>query len=248
MINKKFILLKKKYLILFLSLFSFTIAMAQLRNDTVSAVFKGDSVGQKKNLHLQSDTLISTNKTILTEKTLIAPIKDSVYVCFKPNPERVLWLGAIIPGFGQIANKKYWKLPFVYGGFMGFAYAITWNNRQYQTYKNAYRDSDDGDPTTNSHIDILPKGYTIETFPGGLSTYKARLKTQQDQFRQYRDLSIILSVVYYGLVLLDAYVDAELYDFDISPNLVMNITPTQIPLEIANNKSSSFGLQCSIKF
>ncbi len=239
-----FILLKKKHFILFLSLLCSFFAVAQFKNDTIF-VPKNQ---QQKSLYLRTDTLIDANKATQKEEVVTVSAKDSTDRTFKPNPERVLWLGAIIPGFGQIANKKYWKLPFVYGGFMGFAYAITWNNRQYQTYKNAYRDIIDNDPTTNSHIDILPKGYTIETFPGGIQTYTARLNTQQDRFRQYRDLSIILSVVYYGLVLLDAYVDAELYDFDISPNLVLNITPTQIPLNIVDKKTSSFGLQCSINF
>jgi len=59
---------------------------------------------------------------------------------FKPDPLKVVWMGAIIPGFGQILNKKYWKLPIVYGGFLGCAYAVTWNSGRYQSYKNAYFD------------------------------------------------------------------------------------------------------------
>ncbi len=236
-------MLTKKYFILFLSLFSFVFTVAQLKSDTIFTVVDTNSVNKsQETLFSDTDTLVNQDKKVIKNT-----IKDSIKI-FKPNPERVLWLGAVIPGFGQIANKKYWKLPFVYGGFMGFAYAITWNNRQYQTYKNAYRDSMDGDDTTNSHIDILPKGYTLATFPGGIETYKARLKTQQDYFRQYRDLSVILSVVYYGLVLLDAYVDAELYDFDISPNLALNVAPIQMPLNPIEHQTTSFGLQCSINF
>lgn len=179
-------------------------------------------------------------------------IVDTIVVetdsAFKPDPLKAVWLGAVIPGYGQIVNRKYWKLPIVYGGFLGFAYAISWNNGRYTSYKNAYRDIIDTDPTTNYHIEILPRGYTMENYPGGVSTYTARLKSAQDQFRQYRDLSIILSVGYYALVLLEAYVDAHLYDFDINPDLVMNITPTRIDFEKQHNVRSALGVQLSFRF
>ncbi len=170
---------------------------------------------------------------------------DSV---FKPDPLRAVWLGAIIPGYGQIVNRKYWKLPIVYGGFLGFAYAISWNNSRYVSYKNAYRDIMDTDPTTNYHIEILPRGYTMENYPGGIPTYTARLKSAQDQFRQWRDLSIILSIGYYALVLLEAYVDAHLYDFDISQDLVLNVVPARIDFNQHHNVRSGYGLQWSIRF
>ncbi|MGC3977348.1 MAG: DUF5683 domain-containing protein [Paludibacteraceae bacterium] len=135
--------------------------------------------------------------------------------------------GSYYPGFGQIINKKYWKLPIVYGGFMGFAYAITWNNSRYVSYKNAYRDISDNDRNTNSFLNVLPKGVTVESL-GGTERYKQILNSSQDNFHRYRDLSILLSVGYYGLVLLDAYVDAHLYDFHIAPDLVLNVFPTRI--------------------
>lgn len=184
---------------------------------------------------------------VATDSAVVDTVQKKVY---KPDPQRALWMGAIVPGYGQIVNKKYWKLPIVYGGFMGFAYAITWNNNRYQSYRTAYRDIIDNDPNTNSHIDILPKGYTLANYPGGINTYTSRLNTAQNQFRQYRDLSIILSVAYYALVLLDAYVDAELYDFDISPNLVMNVAPLtpSLPRATAYEPHSALGVQCSIRF
>lgn len=185
------------------------------------------------------------NDEDLMVDTIVAD--TTIRIAYKPDAQRVLWMGAIIPGYGQIVNKKYWKLPIVYGGFMGFAYAITWNNNRYQSYRNAYRDIIDNDPSTNSHIDILPRGYTLQTYPGGVATYTSRLNTAQNQFRQYRDLSIILSVAYYALVLLDAYVDAELYDFDISPNLVMNVAPVAPSFEL-DNSDGILGVQCSIRF
>ncbi len=165
---------------------------------------------------------------------------------FKPDPMKAVWLGAIFPGYGQIYNRKYWKLPIVYGGFLGFAYAISWNNTRYTSYKNAYIDISDKDDNTNYHIKILPRGYTLQTYPGGVTTYQARLKSGMDQFRRYRDLSVILSAGYYALVLLDAFVDAQLYDFDISQDLVLNVAPARI--EMQQNNRSAYGLQCSIRF
>ncbi|MHB9056009.1 MAG: DUF5683 domain-containing protein [Paludibacteraceae bacterium] len=183
------------------------------------------------------------------------PLNDSIAVdtiavktdsVFKPDPLKAVWMGAIIPGYGQIINRKYWKLPIVYGGFLGFAYAISWNNSRYTSYKNGYRDISDTDPNTNYHLKILPRGYTMETYPGGISAYQTRLKSGMEQFRRYRDLSILLSVGYYALVLLEAYVDAQLYDFDIAPDLVLNVVPARI--ELQHNSRSAFGLQCSIRF
>nr|WP_239057030.1 DUF5683 domain-containing protein [Paludibacter sp. 221] len=147
---------------------------------------------------------------------------------FKPDPEKAIWLGAIIPGFGQIVNKKYWKLPIVYGGYMGCAFAITWLSGEYNFYKYAYLDIIDKDDTTNSFMDPIPDGYTVEYFYGSMETYKNTLKSGMDNYRRYRDLSILVSVVFYGLTILDAYVDAQLYDFDISPDLSMRFEPTII--------------------
>lgn len=163
---------------------------------------------------------------------------------FKPDPIKVVWMGAIIPGYGQIMNRKYWKLPIVYGGFLGCAYAISLNTSNYETYKTAYRDIIDTDPTTNSFIDILPEGRTVENI-GGIETYKGILKTGQDNYKRYRDLSIIVSIGYYALTLVDAFVDAQLYDFDISPDLSLRFQPTL--MENSYGMKNTLGLQCNIR-
>lgn len=204
-----------------------------------------DEINDSLRIYPDSIVNLETNKVTLNNKIdtiKVDTIKDEKY---KPDPIKAIWMGAIIPGFGQIINRKYWKLPLVYGGFMGFAYAISWNSSRYNSYKNAYRDISDNDPATNSYLDILPEGVTIETL-GGEERYKQILNSRQDFFHRYRDLSIILSIGYYGLVLLDAYVDAHLYDFDISPDLVLNVAPVCIPYE--RNSHKAYGLQCSIRF
>lgn len=161
----------------------------------------------------------------VSENSDIASHFDSIRTLFKPDPMKAVWMGAIIPGYGQIYNRKYWKLPIVYGGFLGCAYAIAWNGTRYSDYKTAYRDIIDKDPNTNYFMDILPEGYTLASL-GGVSQYTRTLQTKQNTFRRYRDLSIIITAVFYGLTLVDAYVDAQLYDFDISPDLSMYITPS----------------------
>lgn len=158
---------------------------------------------------------------------------------FRPDPEKVVWLGAIIPGYGQIVNKKYWQLPIVYGAYMGCAFAVTWFSSEYQFYKSAYRDMIDSDPTTNSHLEYLNNmGITLEQM-GGEAAYRDRLKSFQDNYRRYRDYSILVSVGVYGLSILWAYVDAQLYDFDISPDLSLNISPTIIGGDVMYAKETN---------
>lgn len=170
---------------------------------------------------------------------------------WKPDPMRAVWLGAVIPGAGQIYNRSYWKLPIVYGGFMGCIYAITWTNNQYIGYKDAYRDiyydmqngtlSDSPDKSYNA---ILPEGYTIETM-GGANAYQSRLKEWQNTARRNRDLSILVSIAVYALSLVDAYVDAQLFDFDISNDLSLNVTP-QLYYDLQNQRTAE--VKMAIKF
>lgn len=191
-----------------------------------------------------TDFLFVENNRFET-KTIVPEIVENKWADFKPDPIRALWMGAIIPGYGQILNRKYWKLPIVYAGFLGCAYAITWNSSRYQTYKSAYRDIIDGNPMTNSHIDILPNGLTLETYPGGISTYTSNLQSAYEQSRRYRDLSVIATVAYYGITLIDAYVDAHLLDYDISPDLSLNVRPAL--LHNNNTGKNSYGMQLNIK-
>jgi hypothetical protein len=165
------------------------------------------------------------------------------------DANKVVWFGAIVPGMGQILNRKYWKLPIVYGGFLVCAYAITWNGTQYNSYKNAYRDITDKNPNTNSFLDLLPKGRTIEDY-GGKNAFEQRLNSIQNSYRRYRDLSILFSVLYYGLTVLDAYVDAQLFNFDVSPDISMRVNPTVInSAQIQSPKNNNaFGVQLSLNF
>ena len=164
---------------------------------------------------------------------------------WKPDPLKAVWLGVIVPGLGQIYNRSYWKLPIVYGGFMGCGFAIGWNNERYESYKQAYRDiiTDSGnlsDDPTKSYNAILPEGYTIARL-GGESGYTAILKDRQNMYRRYRDISIVVAIAVYALSIIDAYVDAQLFDFDISDDLTLNIEP-QIYYDTQQRRSAELKL------
>ena len=149
----------------------------------------------------------------------------------KPEAIKAVWLGAIIPGAGQIYNGSYWKLPIVYGAFMGCGYAISWTQGRYSSYKTAYLDLYNDvqagtvtEDAAKTYIAVLPEGYDLSRV-GGSSTWMNTLKNRQSTFRRYRDYSILATVIVYALSLIDAYVDAQLFDFDISPDLSINVEP-----------------------
>lgn len=149
----------------------------------------------------------------------------------KPDAIKAVWLGAIFPGAGQMYNKSYWKLPIVYGAFMGCGYAISWTQGRYSSYKTAYMDLYNDvqagtvtEDASKTYIAVIPDGYTLANV-GGASTWMNTLKNRQSTFRRYRDYSILATVIVYALSLIDAYVDAQLFDYDISPDLSINIEP-----------------------
>ena len=179
--------------------------------------------------------------------------QDSIPAWFqKPDAGKAVWLGVIVPGGGQIYNKSYWKLPIVYGAFMGCGYAIQWTSNRYNNYKEAYldlyKDVQAGTITedeTKSYIAVLPEGYDLSRV-GGASTWMNTLNNRQSTFRRYRDYSILATIVVYALSLIDAYVDAQLFDYDISPDLTLNIEP-QIYYDIQQQKQSA-ELKLAIQF
>lgn len=223
------------------------------------------SAQELKTDSLASDSIVLQEKQM---KELIAPVdtaalyagSDSISKIpvskavekkrWIPDPKKATWLALLIPGGGQIYNRKYWKLPIVYGGFVGCAYALTWNNQMYSDYSQAYLDIMDDDPNTNSFKDFLPPNYNVE---GNISQLQNIFKRKKDYYRRYRDLSIFCFVAVYALSVIDAYVDAELSNFDITRDLSLKVEPTIInnnslnqPIQI--NKKSGVGLQCSLRF
>ena len=169
---------------------------------------------------------------------------------FKPDSKKATLYAAFFPGMGQIYNKKYWKLPLVYGSFIGCAYAINWNGSQHSGYRQAYIDFIDENSESNSWLDYR-HGVYLRVDPENWSaemkrSFATTLKTVRDFHRRNRDLSYIVTVGVYALWIIDAYVDAQLFDFDISPDLSMRLGPVLLNSTASNARS--VGVQLSLTF
>ena len=191
---------------------------------------------------IDTAALFAVSNDILMQKR---PKRDLMN--FKPDPIRAMWLALVIPGAGQFYNRKYWKLPIVYGGFLGCVYALTWNGQMFSDYSQAYLDITDSDPNTKSYEKMLPPRYSIE---GKEERFKSIFKSKKDTFRRYRDLSLFAFGGVYLLSVIDAYVDVELSTFDISRDLSLQIQPTFIETERIDihHRRTTPGIQCVLNF
>lgn len=162
---------------------------------------------------------------------------------WEPEPRIAVWLSLLVPGGGQIYNRKLWKLPIVYGGYVGCVYALTWNQSTYMDYQNAYVDIMDDDPNTKSYEDFLPPHYEIDTSME--DWLKDVFRQRKNKYRRYRDLSIFAFAGMYIVAAIDAYVDAELSHFDISPDLSMRVEPNIL---IDHKGAPSAGFSLALNF
>ena len=238
-----------------------TIAAAQtIDSDTA---IRNDSVSLTESM--PDSLIVDSLYKSMNEATLISPDSSRValkrgnrtsgkeIMPWKPNPTKSLWLALVIPGGGQIYNRKYWKLPIVYGGFVGCLYAYNWNSQMYKDYRQAYLDIMDNDPNSNSYKDFFRPGYDFEK---NKEYVKGVFKKRKDRYRRWRDLSIFATIAVYALSVVDAYVDAQLASFDISEDINLTIEP-QIMSGYGNEggrtdrfspKDGYYGLNCNITF
>ena len=165
---------------------------------------------------------------------------------FNPDPQRALWLSALCPGLGQIYNRRYWKLPIVVGSFVGLSYGASWNNRMYKDYSKGYRDVMDDDPDTRSYMDFFPP--TVRESDLDMAWLQKVMKSKRDYYRRYREICVIAMVGVYLINIVDAYVDASLAHFDISPDLTLDVAPATIDNGQIGGRMPSLGLQCAISF
>ena len=194
---------------------------------------------------------ISTDTTIMVYSDSLAKVvgdtlKLNRFENWQPNSIRAMWLAMVFPGGGQIYNRKYWKLPIVYGGVVGCIYAVNWNSQMLKDYSQAYQDITDKDPTTNGHLEMLPLGYNIS---GREEHFKTIFKRKKDFYRRNRDLSIFCIAGVYLLSVVDAYVDAELSTFDIGRELSVQLSPNMISTDMMQGTSLMNATPCiSINF
>jgi hypothetical protein len=174
--------------------------------------------------------LLSTSaKAQLTDtsgnKTRIITPFVSKDIVVKPkfhSPKKAALLSAVIPGAGQIYNKKYWKLPIIYAGFAGLTYSFQLNQTRYKSYRIDYINSLDG------------------KYDGQYSS--DQLLTLTHYYHRYRDLSVIGAALLYVLNIVDASVDAHMFTFNVSDDLSFNVHPTLINTVDVMHYTSGIGL------
>ena len=221
---------------------------------SLTAIATGDSIGHP--LAPMDSVVVEDVQTLLADSTTSVVVdkkqrKEKVrrdWSTWTPDPQRALWLALVIPGAGQIYNRKFWKLPIIYGGFMGCIYALTWNNMMYKDYSQAYLDIMDNDPGTASYNKFLHLGRQVTK--DNEERYKQLFKNRKDKYRRWRDMSFFVMLGVYAISVIDAYVDAELSVFDISKDLSLKVEPAVIPNMTGGNPlhAQSIGVNCSLNF
>lgn len=196
-------------------------AYAQIPADTIkkTTIIKPDSVKLNKKAKDTAEVEPVVKKRVRTPK----------------DPNTALFRAAVVPGLGQIYNKRYWKLPIVYGGFAALGYAINFNQKYYTEMLNEYIARTDGDPNT------IPN---TEKYGGARDE---QIISAKDFYKRNREISIIGTVALYAAQIIDAYVDAELSNFDVSDDLSLKIGPS-INQGFAFRGAPNYTVGLSLKF
>ena len=151
------------------------------------------------------------------------------------SPRKAWILSAAIPGLGQVYNQKYWKVPVVYAGFGVLVYFVIFNTNYYKDYKYGLMDFTDTIPGTDSYLDLISKNLDPATFdpvlypdtynPTTATWFEKQLRNNMKYYRRNRDLSYIGIGLWYILNIIDATVDAHLFDYDIGDDLTLHLEP-----------------------
>lgn len=159
---------------------------------------------------LRSD-LFFTNPNVASDQIIVEEKESAKNKDLKPHsPRKAIILSAVVPGLGQAYNKKYWKIPIVYAGLGVGVYFLQDNLREVKTFKQHYRNATDDDPNTFN--------------TSGFST--GALQEKINQHKKWRDYSYLGLVAVYLLNIIDANVDAHLFNFDVSEDLSMSVMPS----------------------
>jgi len=156
----------------------------------------------------ERDTIIVTDSGLIIEK--VEAIDTLISMARNFDPERAMLLSAVLPGLGQAYNKKYWKIPLVYGGFGFLAFQLNFYQDGFLTYKN-YLFAEIGQ---NSNLNN-PSGFN-----------ESQLRNIVDRYRRQRDFYIVYTGIFYLIQIVDAHIDAHLKEFDVNPKLQVRIEPS----------------------
>lgn len=149
------------------------------------------------------------------------------------SPGKAALFSALVPGLGQIYNKKYWKLPIVYAGYGVMAYFLVTNTNNYMDYQCAYIEKVNGN-TQGNYSDLVNR-YTED-----------QLLSAREYYRRNLEISVLVTALWYSLTILDAAVDAHLMTFDVSTDLSMRVGPAAIPLP--DTPQPGPGIRLTLKF
>jgi len=186
-------------------------AEARSKKDTTKNEVLRNSSDSLDNKIVNVDEINATDSTKVKKERfkLFKSILDKTY----PNPNRAAAFSLILPGSGQIYNKKYWKLPFVYGALGGLGYMANFNQDRYKTFRDAYLAVVDDDPNT------------VNPFP---TLTESALLTRRDAANKRRQEAYVFFVLAWILNSVDAYVDAHLASFDVNEDISAHIQPVGI--------------------
>ena len=181
--------------------------------------------------------------------------EQSVVLVKDHSPRKATLYSAVLPGLGQAYNKKYWKIPVIYAGFATMGYFVYFNTTQYNVYKQALIDFKDLSAETNSYLDLVGSSLNPETFDISLGSplysredaewFQTQLENNMNYYRRYRDLSVLLTGLWYVLNVIDATVDAHLFYYSISDDISMNLSPDLFDV---NGQKISGGLKLHLSF
>ena len=182
--------------------------------------------------------MFCVEQNMIAQDTLVVtkPVKHK----FSPETLKATMMAVSFPGLGQIYNRKIWKIPVVYAGFGALIYSAGFNGKNYTLYMKAYQDFTDKILATDSYLKVIspsvnrgtydplfnPTGYDASIY----SNYKNAMLQMVDYYKRYRDLSYIGIAGWYLISILDANVDASLFNYDISNNLNLTFVPVQMNL------------------
>ena len=176
---------------------------------------------------------------------------------FKPESMKATMMAVSFPGLGQIYNRKYWKIPVVYIGFGALIYGAGFYSKNYITYVKAYQDFTDNIPQTNSYLKVISPAVVQSTYdqvvypktasPTLYAYYKGGMLRLVDYYKRNRDLMYIGIGAWYLVSILDANVDASLFNYDVSNNLNITFVPMKMTLP-GGFLGAGFGVDLKVTF